>query len=82
MVTVIGLDGGWQGIRLEVGSYAGFDMAENVDIAGVADRVRANAERAAVENIEELLNFRLSGEQLVFIDELDSAANEIVTADR
>src|ERR1700734_3362034 len=66
-VSIIRLDGIGKRISGDVSADAGFDITKQIDIARVADGVGANAERAAVQNVEILFDLRLVFEQFVFI---------------
>ena len=82
MIPVIRLNGVGQRIRLDVRADTCLDVAEDVDIAGVPDRVRSDAERTAVSAVETCLDVRLPPEQLVFIHEFGASGDEIFALDR
>ena len=71
MLSVIWLDRVRQGIPFEIHSNAGLDAIEKGDVAGIADGVRSNTERASVEPVEPRLDFRLPTEQLILIDQFN-----------
>src|SRR5437667_7556976 len=79
MVAIVRLDRAGEGIGGEVRADAGFHIAEQLDIAGVADRVRADPESTAVGLIEPLLDLRLAAKQLVFVHELRAACQKVFT---
>ena len=59
MVAIVGLHCARQRVAAEVCSNAGFEKSEQIYIACVADRVGADAERAAVQSVEALFDIRL-----------------------
>src|ERR1700680_3943561 len=81
VVAIIRLDRAGQRISCEVRADSGFHIAEQLDIAGVSDRVRADPESTAVGLIEQLLDLRLAAKQLVFVHELRAAGQKVFTTD-
>ena len=81
MISVVRFDRSRKRVCGEVCADAGFDVAEQIEIARVADRVGADAERAAVRLVQAFFDIRLAMEQFVLVDQFDAAGEEILSMD-
>ncbi len=80
IISVIRLDRRRKRVSREICPDASLYKPEQIDVARIADRIRADAERTAIPNIELLFDTRLIREQLIFGNQFGAAGNEIPAA--
>src|SRR6266699_4714541 len=82
VIAEVWLDCGRQRVRLEVRADARLNTGEDINVARVADRVCAHAERTSVECFEAGVELGLSPEQLILVHQFNSPGNEVPALDR
>src|ERR1700683_98321 len=82
MVAVIRLYRVRQRVCSEVHTGPGLDRPEKGDVPRVAERISSDAERAAVQHVEMLLQLQIVGEQVILVHQLQAPGDEIPASNR